>query len=167
MDISELENKIVFRLVTLFCLGLLVFALVLQYFVSLTPCPLCIVQRFFYFLIGVTALSASFGWLKDIPVRMYGILMTILSLLGGSVALRQVWLQQHPSLADPTICIVPFGSFLNSVILSLGGTGNCGIRDWTLFSLSIADWSLLCFIFLLSVGIFLVVRESKRKNMGV
>lgn len=167
MNIFGLENKIVFRLVALFCVGLLVFALILQYFISLTPCPLCIVQRFFYFLIGVTALSASFGWLKDIPIRMYGILMIILSLLGGSVALRQVWLQQHPTLADPTICFVPFGSFLNSVILSLGDTGSCETRDWTLFSLSIADWSLLCFIFLLSVGIFLVVRESKQKNIGV
>jgi len=167
MNIFELENKIVFRLVALFCGGLLLFALILQYFVSLTPCPLCIVQRFFYFLIGVTALSASFGWIKGIPVWMYGFAITILALLGGLIAFRQVWLQQHPTLADPTICVVPFGSFLNSVILSLGGTGNCGIRDWTLFSLSIADWSLLCFVFLLSVVIFLVIRESKQENMGV
>jgi disulfide bond formation protein DsbB len=141
---------------------------VLQYFVSLAPCPLCIVQRFFYLLIGLVALFASFDWWKHVSVRMYGMLIVFLALLGGGVAFRQVWMQHFPTLVDPTKCVVPFGSFLNSVILSLGGVGSCSVRDWTLFGLSVAEWSLACFVFLLLVGIFLIRRENTQDEyLGV
>ena len=48
------ENILLFLVVSTG--ALLGFAFVLEYFVDLVPCPLCIVQRFFYLFIGVSAL---------------------------------------------------------------------------------------------------------------
>lgn len=157
MNIFGWKSKTIFSLVILFCGGLLGFALILQYFVFLVPCPLCILQRFVYLLIGLVAFFATFSLVKGISTQTYGLVILILALLGGGIAGRQVWLQQNPSLVDPTKCLIPMGSFFNSVILSLGGVGSCSSRDWTLFGLSIADWSLLCFAFLLLVGLYLTL----------
>lgn len=158
MNIFQIDNRIIFRLTALFCGGLLLFAFFLQYFVSQTPCPLCILQRFFYFFIGLVALSASFDWPKNNNVRSVGMLIGLLSLVGGTIAGRQVWLQQYSIVTDSTKCVVPLGSFFDSVMLALGGVGSCVSRDFTILGLSIADWSLLCFFFLFCVGIFLIVR---------
>lgn len=159
-----MADKTIFRLVALFCGGLLVFALVLQYFFSVAPCPLCILQRFFYLLIGFVAVSASFGWVKNISVRAYGVLIGALALLGGIITFRQVWLQLHPSLSDVTKCIVPLGSFFDSIIFSLGGVGNCGTRDFVLFGLSLAEWSLFCFSLLFLVGMLSILSPQFKKS---
>ncbi|MDD3965202.1 MAG: disulfide bond formation protein B [Candidatus Moranbacteria bacterium] len=158
MNIFQIDNRTIFRLVALFCGGLLLSAFFLQYFVSQVPCPLCILQRFFYFFIGLVALIASFGWPRKRSVYFSGILMMFLSLIGGAIAGRQVWLQQYSIVTDATKCVVPFGSFFDSVMLALGGIGSCVSRDFTIFGLSIADWSLLCFFFLFCVSVFITVR---------
>lgn len=149
-------------MIALFCAGLLCVAFILQYAVSFVPCSLCIVQRFFYFLIGLGALSASLGWLKGVSTRMYGAGIVLLSFLGGMVAGRQLWLEQNTLPGDPTKCIIPLGSFFDSVILSLGGTGNCGTQNFVLLGLSLATWSFVCFVLLFLVGIFLVLRLRLR-----
>ncbi|MEK7494276.1 MAG: disulfide bond formation protein B [Patescibacteria group bacterium] len=159
-----LTSRNIFLGIILFCGGLLGFALVLQYFVDLIPCPLCIVQRFFYFLIGMVALSGYYGWFRKVSVRVYGWKIVLLSLLGGAVALRQVWLQHFSGPVDPTRCGVLLGSFVESVILSLGGKGSCAVIDWTFLGLSIADWSLLCFGFLLIVGLYLVWKHTDKES---
>ena len=162
------SSRSIFFLVALLCTGLLGFALVLEYFVNLVPCPLCIVQRFFYALILIIALLAYSGWFQSVNTRVYGGIIFALSVLGGAVALRQVWLQHFiPLDTDPTRCGVFFGSFIQSVLLALGGLGNCAIVDWTFLSLSIADWSFLCFLLLSFAGLFLVLWKSPMKGVLV
>ncbi len=150
------ENILLFLVVS--TSGLLGFALVLEYFVDLVPCPLCIVQRFFYLLIGVTALV---GILSKFSSRMVGGLVTLWAILGGGVALRQVWLQHFPPVTESTGCAVSFGSFLDSALYALGGRGNCGIIDWTFLTFSIAEWSLLWFIVFTFIGTWLIFNEKK------
>lgn len=160
MDILRTSPKTAAWLTLLFCAGLLLFALALQYFVALTPCPLCIVQRFFFLLIGLTAVGylSSMIFFKE---RVTGLLIIIFSLTGGAVAARQVWMQHFPESVDSTRCVVYFGSFIQSVIYSLGGSGNCSVVDWTFLTLSIAEWSLCSFSFLLIVGIWFASRSPK------
>ena len=138
--------------------ALLGFAFVLEYFVDLVPCPLCIVQRFFYLFIGVSALV---GLLAKLGARLVGGLVVLWSLVGGAVALRQVWLQHFPSITDSTGCAVSFGSFLDSALFALGGRGNCGIVDWTFLTFSIAEWSLVWFVIFIVIGGWLVVGQQK------
>ena len=153
------ENALLFLVISI--AGLLGFAFVLEYFVDLVPCPLCIVQRFFYLLIGITALLALIpATARFINTRITGILVSVWAIIGGSVAMRQVWLQHLPQTEDATGCAVSFGSFLDSALYALGGRGNCGIIDWTFISFSIAEWSLCWFVVFIFIGMCLIF--SKR-----
>lgn len=134
-----------------FCTFLLVYALTLEHFFELAPCPLCIAQRFFFFLIALSAL-AYLWWPRVVTERIVGIKVIGYALLGGALAARQVWMQWHPVPVDPTRCGVSFGSFIDQLLQALGGSGNCAQVDWTLLTLSLAEWSLLSFTFLLAVG---------------
>jgi disulfide bond formation protein DsbB len=54
---------------------------------------------------------------------------------------------------------VSFGSFIDQFLQALGGTGDCAKVDWTWLTLSIAEWSLLSFIFLFGVGVWFLWRK--------
>lgn len=158
--LATVENTLLFLIVS--TVGLLGFAFVLEYFVDLVPCPLCIVQRFFYLLIGVTALLALIPTTtRFISTRITGILVSVWAIIGGSVAMRQVWLQHFPPVTESTGCAVSFGSFLDSALYALGGRGNCGIIDWTFLTFSIAEWSLLWFVIFTFIGIWLISNGKK------
>lgn len=153
----------IFLLCIVSTISLLGFAFVLEYFVDLVPCPLCIVQRFFFFFIGLTALGGLLC--KNLfTVRRSGVLVALLALLGGSIALRQIILQHQPMDMESTGCAVSFGSFFDSFLYALGGRGNCGVVDWTFLTLSIAEWSLLCFVGFLVVGVGLVIGIGKHED---
>lgn len=138
------------------------FAYILEFFVDLVPCPLCIVQRFFYLLIGLAALAAARGWSRFLTRARAGFLILFFALFGGSVALRQVWLQHSQIFGDPTRCGVSFGSFLDKVIQALGGLGNCAVVDWTFIGFSIAEWSLAWFVLFAAAGLWLVWEEKRQ-----
>jgi disulfide bond formation protein DsbB len=164
--IQKFPPRIAAFLTVLFCVGLLGFAFVLEYFVELTPCPLCIAQRMFFFLIGLVAFF-FFAFPQYLSKKFLGIKIIFLSLLGGSIALRQVWMQWHPPTADTGGCTVLFGNVVQNFLQALGGTGDCAKVDWTLLTLSIAEWSLISFVFLLIVGIWfleILPQQSEQKN---
>lgn len=150
------------KLTVFFCGFLLLFALALEHFIELTPCPLCIAQRFFFLLIGLTAF-VFWQWPKFITQKLVGVKIVAFALLGGIIAIRQVWMQWHPQNLDPTRCGVSFGSFIDQFLLALGGTGDCATVDWTLIGLSIAEWSALSFIVLFFVGVWFIVTASQRE----
>lgn len=141
----------------LFCGGLLLGAVVIEYTVKLIPCPLCIAQRIFFGLVGLTALLGYLGWLDRAGRFLGGGLMLLFSVLGGAIALRQVWIQHFPLPGfDPTKCAVSFGSFIDSFLKALGGLGNCAIRDFTLLGLALPEWSFLSFLGLAGASVWLL-----------
>ena len=142
----------------LVCAGLLVGAVIISFVVTLVPCPLCIAQRIFFGLVGLVAVAGYFGWLDRFSVRAAGSLMLIFSVSGGAIALRQMWIQYFPPADfDPTKCGVLFGSFIDTFLRALGGSGSCAIRDFTLIGLSLPEWSLLCFVGLAVVAGWLLM----------
>lgn len=151
----------IFLSIALVCAGLLGFASILQAFFGLVPCPLCILQRLFYLVIGLVALSAYFSWPRGVGTRAYGAVILVLSVLGGAVAARQVWLQHFPPVTDLSVCPVSFGSFIDTALVALGGVGNCVTRTWIFFGLALPEWSLILFIFLATAGVWLVRRDSR------
>lgn len=145
----------------LFCGGLLFGAVVIEYTVKLIPCPLCIAQRVFFGLVGLTALVGYFGWSNRFGIRVIGSLMFFFSLLGDAIALRQMWIQYFPPADfDPTKCGVLFGSFIDTFLRALGGSGSCAVRDFTLIGLALPEWSLLSFLGLLVVSFWLILRTE-------
>lgn len=150
--IARLSNpRVAFGLGALVCIGLLGFAYYLQYVQGLEPCPLCMVQRaFFYAVMALFILAAIHGprgWGRFV----YSALIGLFALGGAATASRQVWLQHLPPDKVPQ-CGPDLFFMLENFPLSrtweklFYGTGECAKVDWTFAGLSIAGWSLVWFI---------------------
>lgn len=140
------------------CAALLGFGYYLQYGPrGLDPCPLCLVQRgFFYAVGGVFLLAALHGRGRAV----YGSLAALFAAGGFAVAARQVWLQHLPPDRVPQ-CGPDLYFMLENFPLSrtlktlVSGTGECAVVDWTFLGFSIAEWSLGWFAVLFFYALWL------------
>lgn len=142
------------------------FALYLQHYQHLDPCPLCIFQRVGLMVMGFFALLAALHNPKKLVARrVYSLLATIGVLWSAAVAGRHVWLQHLPP-EDVPACgpgldywmqTFPLQSVIQKV---LHGSGECAKVDWTLLGWSLPHWALLFFVGLLLVNFCQLVRKA-------
>lgn len=144
--------------------GLLGFGYYLQYVKGLEPCPLCLVQRaFFYLLIVVFTLCAIHGppgW----GGRIYGFIAMLFAAGGFATASRQVWLQHLPPdkvpACGPDLAFMldnfPLGQTLEKLF---AGSGQCAEVQWTFLGRSIAEWALAWFALFFLLGLWLLIRK--------
>lgn len=161
------NDRVLLALPALGCAGLLAFGYYLQYFQNQEPCPLCLVQRgFFYALIAIFGVAA----LHD-PKRLGRILYCGAALLaalgGGAVAARQVWLQHLPKDQVPECGPDLFFMMKNLPVQRtleklFRGSGQCAEVNWTFLGLSIAEWSLACFAALALYSLWLAFRKRTK-----
>jgi disulfide bond formation protein DsbB len=147
------------------CVGLLAFGLYLQHFEGLEPCPMCIMQRYAFVAIALTALVAGLHAPRPGGVRIYASVMLLLSLAGGSVAARQTWMQLYPPQipeCGPDLEYL-LGSFplADALPMIFRGAGDCAAVDWSFLGLSIANWSLVCFVLVALLALTLIVRGGR------
>ena len=150
------------------CLGLLAFALYLEYFKGLDACPLCIFQRIAYILIALVAFIAFIHNPRNLILVIYKSLTIIIALSGALIAGRQVWLQHLPPELVPEcgpgldymLNVFPFA---DAVKMVLAGSGECAEVKWRFVSLSIPEWSLIFFIGI-SIVTMLSIFYDKIKN---
>jgi len=141
--------------------GLLGYGYYLQYVEYLDPCPLCMTQRFFYYLVGAFSLVGLFGARSLVWQRVLAVL-TALSAIGGLVtAGRQIWMQHLPPDKIPECGTglqywLKNKPFLETLQLLFKGDGNCAEVQWEFLGFSIADWSFFWFavIFLTAIWLF-------------
>jgi disulfide bond formation protein DsbB len=135
------------------CAALIAFALYLQYVVGEDPCPLCLLQRIGFIVLGVVFLMAAIHRPAGAGNVVYAALLTIVAIAGGAVAGRHVWLQSLPKHLVPEcgpgldyiLSTFPLGK---AVDLVLRGSGECAEKGWTFLGLTIAGWSLVWFVLL-------------------
>src|SRR5450432_2345715 len=89
-------TRIGFVFGTAACALLLGYGFYLQYHDGQDPCPLCLVQRGFYFALLFIFLAAAIHGAQRLGTLFYGVLGLVLAVAGGAVAARQVWLQHLP-----------------------------------------------------------------------
>jgi len=152
--------------------GLLGFAYYKQYVDYLDPCPLCITQRLFYYIGGIVALIALLGR-RFRGVQLFSALTLIAAAIGGIVtAGRQVWLQHLPSDEIPA-CGPGLQYWLENMPLSqtiqllFKGDGNCAEVQWVFLGLSMGEWSMVCFVGLLLVGVWLFIKKLRRETATI
>ena len=150
------------------CALLLAFGYYLQYARGLEPCPLCLVQRGFFYLVGgVLALAALHAPAARGRI-VYGSLAALFAAGGIGTASRQVWLQHLPPERVPA-CGPDLFFMLDNFPLSqtltklFTGTGECAAVDWTFLGLSIAEWSLAWFVALFAYALWLASRGRRSR----
>ena len=153
----QLSARKVYLGMFLACAGLIGFALYLQHARGLEPCPMCILQRYAFILVGVIALLAAMHDPGLLGRRIYSALLGLAAATGGGIALRHVYLEHNPPKVFD--CGADLGFMLEAFPLTQAlpmmfrGTGDCTKVPWRFLGLSIAEWSLICFAGLLVVAV--------------
>jgi len=125
-------------------------ALVMEYGFDLAPCALCMTQRLWLILAG---LSAAIAMLTDVHRRLFAVLGLGAIGIGASFSLRQLWLQHLPAEQAPScgpgfdymLDVLPLGEILTAMTV---GTGQCSEVLWRFLGISIPGWALVGFILL-------------------
>jgi len=171
MNFRHASTRVAFAAGALACALLLGFGYYLQYGRGLEPCPLCLVQRgFFYAVMAVFVLGALHAPRRGGTV-MYGVLAFLFAFGGAAVAGRQVWLQHLPPDKVPQ-CGPDLFFMLENFPLAQAlkklftGTGECAAVDWSFLGLSIAGWSLVWFAIFCVYAASLAIRAIRSPTLA-
>jgi protein dithiol:quinone oxidoreductase len=162
---SFFASRALFLLAFVGCVLIILGALYLEHVLGLEPCPLCVVQRVCVILFGVLCLLAALHGPGQWGQRVYAVVLLLISAAGGGTAARQVWLQSVPADQLPS-CIPPLDYLMDSlpfqevVRVVLHGSADCAEVSWTLFTLSVAEWSLLAFAGMLLFSLLQLLRRN-------
>lgn len=164
---GRLPPRAVFATLFVVCSSLLGVGLYLQHAVGLQPCPMCILQRYAFAAVALVSLVAALHARAGLGHRLYAGLTGVLAIVGGGVALRQTLLQRFPPDESQSCLPADLDYLLETFPLAqalpkiFSGTGDCAKVDWRLLGLSIAEWSLICFLALLIASVW-VIRARQR-----
>lgn len=156
--------RIIFSIIFIVCASLLGFGLYLEHVVGLEPCPLCIFQRIAYIMVGLIALIGAIHNPQKLFERIYAVLILITSLCGAGIAGRQIWLQHLPEDKIPECgpgleYMLDAFPFTEALKMILSGSGECAEVQWTFLSFSIAEWSIVWFIFFLILSLIMIYKR--------
>ena len=155
-----------FGLICLACVLMLAFGLYLQHVVGLEPCPMCIVQR--YALVLVALFTGLAGVFRNVGLRVVGGVLALLAALGGAyTAASQSWLQWYPpevvSCGRDLYGMIETFPLKRALPMIFRGGGDCSKVDWSLFGLTLANWSFIAFVVLSLLLITLLVRSRRAR----
>ncbi|GAA0827657.1 disulfide bond formation protein B [Marinomonas arenicola] len=152
-------------------IGVAAFALLgaafyMEYQMDLEPCPLCMLQRIAFLCIGVFSLVSAAVSSERVRKWLAGTVV-VLSVLGAALAIRHLYLQNLP-IDELPACLpglsymvdaFPWQDIAKAMIM---GTGDCGEVVWTFLGLSIPGWTLIAFIGMAIVNLFIVFRRINK-----
>ena len=147
-------------------LGLVIGAYLFQLIGYYDPCPLCILQRWAFGLIVLCGLTLLIPNLYPSINKIILFIASLLSLGGGMIAGRQIYLQHLPADQIPTcappmdflIDTLPFMELIQTILL---GDGNCAEYQWR-FIFNFAEWALLFFVMLFVYNLYFIFTGFKR-----
>ena len=148
----ELTPRRVFAAFTLIPLALLAEALILQHLQGQAPCPLCVLQREGFFLVGLIALAAAVHNPRRRVAARYAAGMALAAASGLGVAIWHVWTLRHPKFGcgidvmEQFVNSLPTAKLLPFIFYSYG---DCSARHDPIFGLLVPEWSLVWFSVLL------------------
>lgn len=120
-------------------------ALFMQHGKGLQPCTMCIIQRYAFVLMGLSALFSLI--VRFWPVRFLLLLVGLLGAMGGVIAaIRNLWVLSHPEILcgrDPIEIFLnnlPTAQWVPKVFVALG---LCSDPIPPLLGLPLPAWSLI------------------------
>ena len=139
-----------------------------QLVLGLVPCPLCLEQRYAYYLAVPLGVLVAIAAAKDAPrpVLLAGLALLTLAALGNAVLGGYHAGVEWKFFQGPTDCTGPVGN--------LGSAGNllerletvkvvrCDEIQWTFLGLSLAGYNALISLLMAAIGAWGLVRTSVR-----
>jgi disulfide bond formation protein DsbB len=92
----NVSSRLLYLAIFLACAGLIGFGLILQHQLHLEPCPMCIMQRYAFVLVGLLALVAALINPGKVLRLIFSLLIILSAGAGAAVAARQSWIQHFP-----------------------------------------------------------------------
>jgi disulfide bond formation protein DsbB len=155
------RERLLLVLLGLVCLGLLAGALYMQFVKREDPCPLCIIQRYFFALVAIFAFLGAMmkGWRG---IAVLETLIAITAAAGIASAVRHVYIQLNPGFScgfdklQPIVDSLPPAHWLPAVFKV---SGMCETVYPPIFGILLPGWALIAF-----VAIFVPVVASLWRN---
>ena len=152
------------------CVGLMAAAFYFEYVLYLDPCPLCMTQRLGTVMIGVgfflAFLSRNTRWLL-----LVALLFTLAAAVFSTwVADHQIWMQGLPKEEVPA-CGPSMNYLIETLPLTdllsvmLNGDGNCAEIVWSLWGMSMPEWTRICFIGFVLAAVYAIFHTIKQRFM--
>ena len=160
-------KRIVLLLIFLVCTTVIGYALYLQLVINLLPCPFCIAQRIAYWLVGLTAIFAFIHNPRGLGRKIYFSFITVFSLSGLILALHHSWIIRYPEAFQCGISAEE--EFLNGLSIAnwwpsmFEANGDCADVKWEFMSLTIPNWSVIFFLFLLITSAYILFTSRNQK----
>jgi len=142
----------------------------LEYGALLRPCFLCLIQRSLLAVFTLINFIAAIHGPRRVGIYLYWAASMGCALLGAVTAVRQVLLQKIPPDQVPNCWpsleyMIENLSLGQALQLAFKGTVDCVEINWTLFDLSIPEWSLLFFVAMLLLGVTQFSRLLPGQNL--
>lgn len=167
-----------FFLMALTCTGLVIGGVIIEAQIKAEnpfsgACTMCVFQRFLYIVIailGVVAAIATRVSKKTIP--FFSLLALVVSGIGAYTAAKQTWMQWHPT--GDEVCGINGNTIYAQVSRALEkvsttlfeAVGDCEAVDWSMFNLSIANWSFIAFTCCIIAMLLMLFKGGKEKRKG-
>ena len=137
-------------------------AILMDKFMYLNACPLCIMTRYlFLFIAAVSFLGYFFKKIRFLTRS----LTSLLGLLGVIVNLRQIYLQNlspeeiallAPNCGMPLETQIEFFGFYNGIMNAFQGGPTCAEDGWR-FVFNLSEWALVFFLVYITASLFKIL----------
>ena len=131
---------------------------------GLDPCPMCILSRYTFIVIGVVALAAAIHGPRGRAPKVYASLITLFAIVGIGISLRHSYLQHFPPATESCggdlemlVSTLPLTQALPRIFQ---GTGSCSQVDWKMLGLSIPEWALVWFALFALAALWAAFRKA-------
>jgi disulfide bond formation protein DsbB len=138
-------------------------ACLLQYIQHLEACPLCMLQRWIFLILGLLGMVAFYHVSRAQPPKpylmgRYRLSLLFFTLIGFTLAGRQIWLQhlpadQIPACGPSLAVLLEYFPLYDALKIALIGSGQCAKVDWRFLSLSLAEWSFVSLSLVFLIGL--------------
>lgn len=167
MAVAIPGNRIINIGVFLVCVITIGIVLYMEHVMLLSPCGLCITQRVFVILCGLTCLASAIHNPDAKGQKLYAFSAAAMTIFGSYFAGRQIWLQhlpedQVPACGPGLSYIYENFPFIETLNFLLQGDGNCAEVQFRFLGLSIPEMSMVAFVILFSICLYMAFRNNER-----
>lgn len=160
-----MNNRYLYLFGALVVAAMFAVALYLQYVMREDPCPLCMVQRVIFIIIGGLFLLAAMQNPPRLGRKIYSGFIGLFAIVGIATASRHIWLQHLPKDQVPA-CGPGIDYMLKHFPMAevwqevFHGSGECATKGWQIFGLGLPELSLIGYVVLGAWALFIASRRG-------